>query len=167
MPPIATSAVSFKPRGELARDEGAQKPIGKDSPVIQPNLEIVGRSLDHHRRLETRLTHFFDGIRADVVYQAERMRALRPHEDVSAASIPSPQPSDALADLFDTPVHSCSAHQSVSAAWRMTRQAPSARVVDNSADTVWYGTILFEAGLPEFPTTLPPFIEWLPCHTIH
>ena len=41
---------------------------------------------DHHRRLETRLTHFFEGIRADVVYQAERMRPLRPDEDVSAAS---------------------------------------------------------------------------------
>jgi hypothetical protein len=37
--------------------------------VIQPNLEIVGRSLDH-RRLETSLTHFFEGIRANVVYQA-------------------------------------------------------------------------------------------------
>jgi hypothetical protein len=70
--------------------------------VIQPNLEIVGRSLDHHRRLKTDLTHFFEGIRADVVYQAERMRPLRPHEDVSAASVLSPQPSDALADLIDT-----------------------------------------------------------------
>jgi hypothetical protein len=40
--PIATPAISSKPRGKLARDEGAQKPIGKDSPVIRPNLEIVG-----------------------------------------------------------------------------------------------------------------------------
>jgi hypothetical protein len=70
--------------------------------VIQPNLEIVGRSLDHHRRLETRLTHFFEGIRADVVYQAKRMRPLRPDEDMSAASVLSPQPFDTLADLIDT-----------------------------------------------------------------
>src|SRR6516164_2669780 len=154
MPPISTAEVPPKSRGKLARDEGAQKPIGKDSPVIQPNLEIVGRSLDHHRRLETRLTHFFEGIRADVVYQAERMRPLRPDEDASAASVLSPQRLGALADLIDTLVHSSSAHQSVSAAWGMTRQAPSARVVDNSADPVWYGTILFEAGLPQFATTL-------------
>jgi hypothetical protein len=30
------------------------------------------------------------------------MRPLRPDEDVSAASVLSPQPSDALADLLDT-----------------------------------------------------------------
>src|SRR5215472_5596921 len=102
MLPIATPAIPSKPRGQLAPDEGAQKPIGKDSPVIQPDLEIVGRSLDHHRRFETRLTHFFEGIRADVVYQAERMRPLRPDKDVSAASVLSPQPSDALADPVDT-----------------------------------------------------------------
>ena len=102
MPPISTAEVPPKSRGKLARDEGAQKPIGKDSPVIQPNLEIVGRSLDHHCRLETPLSHFFEGIRVDVVYQAERMRPLRPDEDVSAASVLSPQPSDALADLLDT-----------------------------------------------------------------
>src|SRR5215831_1908331 len=78
MSPIATPAIPSKPRGELASNQGTQRPVGKDSPVIQPNLEIVGRSLDHHRRLETRLTYFFEGIRADVVYQAERMRPLRP-----------------------------------------------------------------------------------------
>ena len=50
--------------------------------MIQPNLEIVGRSLDHHRRLETRLTHFFDGVGSEIVYKAQRMRPLRPHEDV-------------------------------------------------------------------------------------
>ena len=92
MSPIATPAIPSKPRGELASNQGTQRPVGKDSPVIQPNLEIVGRSLDHHRRLETRFTHFFEGIRADVVYQAERMRPLRPDEDVSAARVLSPQP---------------------------------------------------------------------------
>src|SRR5215471_675963 len=102
MTPIATPAVPSKARGELACDEGAQKLIGKDSPVIQPNLEIVGRSLDHHRRLETRLTHFFEGIRADVVCQAERMRPLRPDEDVTAASVLSPKRLGALADLLNT-----------------------------------------------------------------
>src|SRR5262245_60817342 len=104
MPPIATSAISSKSRGELARDEGAQKPIGKDSPVIQPNLEIVGRSLDRDCRLETRLTHFLDGVGDEIVYQAEHMRPLRPHEDVSPASVISPQPSDASASLLNTPV---------------------------------------------------------------
>jgi len=51
---------------------------------------------------EIRLTHFFDGVRADVVYQTQRMWPLRPDKDVSAASVLSPQPSDALADLLDT-----------------------------------------------------------------
>jgi len=102
MPPIGATPIAPKPRGEPARDEGAQKPIGKDPPVIQPNLEIVGRSLDHHRRLEIRLSHFFDGVRADVVDQAERMRPLRPDKDVRAPSVLSPQPSDSLADLIDT-----------------------------------------------------------------
>jgi hypothetical protein len=83
---MATSAISSKSRGKLARDEGAQKAIRKDMAVIQPHLEIVGRSLDNHRRLETRLSYFVDGIRADVVYQAERMRPLRPDKDVGAAS---------------------------------------------------------------------------------
>src|SRR5215471_7467577 len=101
MTPIATPAVPSKARGELACDEGAQKLIGKDSPVIQPNLEIVGRSLDHHRRLETRLTHFFEGIRADVVCQAERMRPLRPDENVSAASVLAPQPSHTFTNPVD------------------------------------------------------------------
>src|SRR5215469_2128304 len=86
MPPIATPAVPSKSRGELARDEGAQNAIRKNMAVIQPHLEIVGRSLDYHRRLETRLTHFFEGIRADVVYQAEHMRPLRPDKDVGATS---------------------------------------------------------------------------------
>jgi hypothetical protein len=117
MPPISTAEVPSKSRGKLARDEGAQRPVGKDSPVIQPNLEIVGRSLDHHRGLETRVTHFFEGIRADVVYQAERVRPLPPDEDVCAASVLSPQPFDTLADLIDTLVavqnHSvASAHHS-------------------------------------------------------
>src|SRR5262245_30644924 len=113
MPPIATPAIPSKSRGKLARDKGAQKTIGKDSPLIQPNLEIVGRTLDHNRRLETRLTHFFEGIRADVVYQAKRMRPLRSDEDVSAASVLAPQPSDAHADLLDAPV-SCSVIASLS-----------------------------------------------------
>src|SRR5262249_29375376 len=113
MPPIGTPAISSKPRGELARHEGAQKPIGKDSPVIQPNLDIVGPTLANHRRLETRLAHLFEGTRADVVYQAERMRPLRPDEDVSAASVLAPQPSDAHADLLDAPV-SCSVIASLS-----------------------------------------------------
>ena len=86
MSPIATPAISSKPRGEPARDKGAQDAIRRDAAVIQPNLKIVGRSLDHHCRLETPLSHFFEGIRVDVVYQAERMRPLRPDEDVSAAS---------------------------------------------------------------------------------
>jgi hypothetical protein len=70
----------------LAGNEGVQKPIGKDSSVIQPNLEIVARSLDHHRRLETLLTHFFEGLGAEIVYQAERMGPLPPDEDVRATS---------------------------------------------------------------------------------
>ena len=102
MPPIATPAISSKPRGELARHEGAQKPIGKDSPVIQPNLEVVGRSLDCDRGFETGLTHFLDGVGTDIVYQTQRMWPLRPDEDVGATRVLSPQPSDALADLIDT-----------------------------------------------------------------
>ena len=86
MSPIATPAISSKPQCEPAGDEGAQDAIRKDAAVIQPHLEIVGRSLHHHSRLETRPTHFFEGVRADVVYQAERMRPLRPDEDVCATS---------------------------------------------------------------------------------
>jgi hypothetical protein len=82
MSPIATSSISSNPRGELARDA-----IRKDAAVIQPHLEVVGRSLDHHRRLETRPAHFFVGVGAEIVYQAERRRPLRPQEDVSAASV--------------------------------------------------------------------------------
>src|SRR5262249_59483432 len=47
------------------------------------------------------------------VYQAERMRPLRPDEDVSPASVLAPQPSDAHADLLDAPV-SCSVIASLS-----------------------------------------------------
>jgi hypothetical protein len=105
MSPIATPAISAKPRGELARNERAQKPIGKDFPVIQPNLEIVGaKSRPRPRVRNPSYPHFFEGIRAEVVYQAKRMRSLRPDEDMSAASVLPPQPSDALADLIDTPV---------------------------------------------------------------
>jgi len=34
--------ISAKPQCELASNQGAEKRIGKDPPVIQPNLEIVG-----------------------------------------------------------------------------------------------------------------------------
>ena len=65
-------------------------------------MKIIRRSLDHHRRLETRLTHVLDTVGAEIVYQSQRVRPLRPDEDASAASVLSPQPSDALADLLDT-----------------------------------------------------------------
>ena len=86
MPPITTPVIPSKPRGELARDEGAQKTIRKDAAVIQPHLEIVGRSLDRDRGFETGLNHFLDGVGTDIVYQTQRMWPLRPDKDVSAAS---------------------------------------------------------------------------------
>ena len=55
--------------------------------MIQPHLEIVGRGLDGDRGFETGLTHFLDGVGAEIVYQAQHMRPLRPDEDVSAAGV--------------------------------------------------------------------------------
>jgi hypothetical protein len=49
-----------------------------------------------------RLTHFFEGVGAEIVYQTQRMWPLRPYEDMGAASILSPQPFDAPADLLNT-----------------------------------------------------------------
>jgi hypothetical protein len=60
MSPVATPAIPSKSQGELARDEGAQNAIRKDTAVIQPHLEIVGRSLDQDGRFEAQVAHLFD-----------------------------------------------------------------------------------------------------------
>lgn len=85
--PIATPAVSSEREGELARNDGAEEPIGKDSPVIQPYLEIVGRSLECDCGFEARLLHPNDRVGGEVIDQAECIRAVRAEENVRAARV--------------------------------------------------------------------------------
>ena len=98
MPPIRTGWVPAKTLGELLRRTRAC--LGIENPtVFQPCLEIIGRCLDDHSRLETLRLYPLEYFHTKVVNEAQRMTACRPDVDMSALGVFVTKPFDGCLDI--------------------------------------------------------------------
>jgi hypothetical protein len=77
--------------------------IGEHSSVVDPYLEVAGRSLYDDSRLKTRFFHRSDRASADIIDQAERMSAVWSDENVRTVCIFPSEPADCRNDLLGIP----------------------------------------------------------------
>jgi hypothetical protein len=64
--------------------------------MVQPCLEVIGRGLDDHRRLESVLLHSLDTISGKVIDEGQTMRPSGPDIDVRTIAVLVAQPFDCL-----------------------------------------------------------------------
>ena len=79
--PIGAGRIASEATGQFLSSLGAKRVIGEHSSVVDPYLEVAGRSLYDNSRLKTRLSHRNDRVSADIIDQAERMSAVWSDED--------------------------------------------------------------------------------------
>ena len=89
--------------GQLLSGLSAKRVIGEHSSVVDPYLEVAGRSLDDDRWLKTGFFHRSDRVSADIIDQAERMSTVWADEDVCTVRILSSEPADCRVDLLGIP----------------------------------------------------------------
>src|SRR6516225_5224796 len=98
MPPVRARWVAAKPLGELLGRTRAGFGI-EHLTVFQPCLEIIGRGLDHHSRLETLRLHPLECFSTKVINETQSMNAGRPDVNMSALAVFVTQPLDGCFDI--------------------------------------------------------------------
>ena len=98
MPPVRARWIPAEPLDEGLRRTRAHRGF-EDLAVIQPRLEIIGRSLNHDGRFESVRLHSLDGIGCKVIDETQTVRPRGPDIDMRALAVLVAQPFDRLLDL--------------------------------------------------------------------
>src|SRR5215472_15586694 len=98
MPPVRAGGVSAKTLGELLRRTRTALGI-EHLTVFQPCLEIIGRGLDDHGRLESFRLHPLERFSTKVINEAQSMNAGRPDVNMSVLGVFVTKPLDGCLDI--------------------------------------------------------------------
>src|SRR6266851_5339347 len=98
MSPVRARRVATEPFDKLLRRARARRG-GKDLAVVQPCLEVIGRRLDYHGRVEPLRLHPLDGFNGKVVDKTQTVRTRGPDVDMRVLGVLVAKPLDRLLDL--------------------------------------------------------------------